>query len=114
MKTSFNVTGATFFPADMLRYEDAYPATEHDASLIRTLTSSEPADGRPVTVSLVCDREAAVLHPERWQSFGWTVTALEKSADHDEERKRHYASGMAKLTLEERAALDWFRPQPRG
>ena len=69
----FTVRGSGKFPADMLRYDACYPATEGDARAIYTAEwDTAPYD---VTVEAVREgKDQRTRHtPERWKSFGWEV-----------------------------------------
>jgi hypothetical protein len=62
------VRGALPFPLDMLRYDAAWPASEHDSGLIRQSVEHETRG--PVEVVIYARRRPT---DGRWQSFGWTV-----------------------------------------
>lgn len=61
------VEGKGYFPADMLRYDQCYPA---DGRSAQTITSTSVS---PATVHLICTKEDGPT-PDRWRSFGWVVT----------------------------------------
>lgn len=65
------VEGAGQFPIDMLRYDQAFPASEADSAII-----SQQADQRVVNL----ERISGVNIPAgatlgRWASFGWRVVS---------------------------------------
>ena len=68
----FTVTGSGGFPMDMLRRDEAWPSTTDDA--LRAELAVRTTFGRPpVSIRLI----GLGLTPERWQSFGWTVSHIE-------------------------------------
>jgi hypothetical protein len=62
------VQGRGVFPADMLRRDRCFPATEDDANMM------QHSDGMR-TVNLVHNDERKLWQPTdgRWESFGWRV-----------------------------------------
>ena len=69
---AFTVGGTGEFPVDMLRYDEAFPATSADASAIALRTDDLRANESRRVVRLLTHRR---LGPTlgRWQSFGWCV-----------------------------------------
>jgi hypothetical protein len=59
----FVVEGGGEFPFDMLRYDNAWPATEQDSGLMPGY------EKRRVTLFTITER----LTVKRWESFNWTV-----------------------------------------
>lgn len=55
----------TGFPMDMLRYDQAWPATGEDAAKIKP--SDEPVEIRLHGLSCT---------PDRWKSFGWSIVEI--------------------------------------
>jgi hypothetical protein len=90
MLRQYTVTGRWPFPVDMLRRDDARPASEADQLLIDRLSKDHTEDGfgliEPVSVNLVMDagtpsrgfpngRRLPLV--TRWESFGgWKVSGL--------------------------------------
>lgn len=66
---TFRVEGKGCFPVDMLRYDNAWPATSDDAATIGSLLSGDIPPGHLTQVEL----RGARCTPGRWQSFGWKV-----------------------------------------
>lgn len=80
--SKFKVTGAGYFPIDMLRYDRAIPATELDSSRIHN--TFVPALNDPITINLIRYTEGKSFNSfgdvptiRRWESFGWTVADIE-------------------------------------
>lgn len=81
MRTTYTVTGRWPFPADMLRYDEAQPATPHDAALIERFSNPSESpylpgsrEEREVSITLVSERRAFFLRSNcahRWRSYGW-------------------------------------------
>ena len=67
--TEFTVEGVGRFPVDMLRYEQAYPASEADAGQADFHDDQLPRRRRV----RVCAHYAGAPSRERWQSFNWKV-----------------------------------------
>ena len=65
----FTVQGGGAFPVDMLRYDNAFPASERESGKmdVHILDRRE--------VSLACWQNSYRWQPEelRWESFGWVV-----------------------------------------
>jgi hypothetical protein len=93
-KTRFIVAGLGEFPIDMLRYEHAYPASEHDASTITALfragvrrsrmsaTASDTApqlrDGEHSVALIKYHLTKEVqLEAGRWESFLWRIIEVQ-------------------------------------
>ncbi len=55
-------------PYDMLRYDEAYPASEQDAR--RLVAMDQDHDSGPVTIHLCSTHRPTA---DRWSSFLWTV-----------------------------------------
>ncbi len=125
MQRRYTVEGLWPFPLDMLRHDQAQAATDDDQALIDRLSDDTSNDGfglrDKVRVKLVMESgepsrrsPAGRILPNdaRWRSFGWTVIdvpeitedrLIAKAAHKDEELRK---SGLAKLTEEERRALN--------
>lgn len=68
------VIGRGEFPVDMLRRDQAYPATESDSDRIGWRVSPlESLEKRCVTVIM-----PKFPTSERWESFGWKIHKLNK------------------------------------
>lgn len=64
--------GRGYFPIDMLRYDECWPAREGQLSV----GHARPSDP-PQTVELAAysdSRARSPFTPERWASFGWRLT----------------------------------------
>jgi hypothetical protein len=121
----YTVKGSWPFPTDMLRRDCSRPATPEDEAIIERLSKpyAEDRDAirNEVTVSLVIPNAERHMRPltARWRSFGWDVSGDAECRQIAEDRTRRarmqklYDSAMAKLSPEEREAVDWFRPEPR-
>ncbi len=70
---TFQVAGTYLFPADMLRYDQAYPATSIDASKINSVNESSSPTSVVITLKRVVFDKSAMPNALRWVSFGWTV-----------------------------------------
>jgi hypothetical protein len=71
----YAVEGVGDFPLDMLRHDCAYPADQESVTAIMAglrWAASRKRSRDMLQVRLVSDRAPT---PERWRSFGWTVTA---------------------------------------
>lgn len=114
----YAVTGRWPFPPDMLRYDDARPATDADLALVERLSGEVSPDGPDAdavqTVNLIMP-EAGRRRPNaaRWESFGWQVPGDEGRKAERAEAERVAAleanlrSGLAKLSPEEAEAIRW-------
>jgi hypothetical protein len=67
MKHSYAVTGSDRFPIDMLRYDQAEIASDHDANV----AAMHETGMRSVFVRGACKPTV-----ERWESFGWHVVKM--------------------------------------
>ena len=70
----YTVTGVGDFPLDMLRHDCAYPADRESVAAITAglgWAAARKKSRERLVVHLVSYREPA---PERWRSFGWTLT----------------------------------------
>ena len=68
--TRFDVEGRGTFPMDMLRFDRCFPIS-HEAS-----RNMEPDITSTRVVQLEAVSPRGLITPERWQSFGWTVTLI--------------------------------------
>jgi hypothetical protein len=71
----YAVEGVGDFPLDMLRHDRAYPADQESVTAIMAglrWAASRKRSREMLQVRLVSDRAPT---PERWRSYGWTVTA---------------------------------------
>jgi hypothetical protein len=66
----FTVKGLGQFPLDMLRYDNAWPNSEADSSLMQAEDLGRLAH-REITLRSLTGPTAA-----RWSSFGWEVTEV--------------------------------------
>lgn len=124
MDYHYSVKGGWPFPLDMLRRDRAVPASKEDQAVIDSLSGPHAPDRDAIRLDHVVKlviKDAGRDRPDtaRWRSFGWDVPddkefrqVIEQSAKVGM-MESLYASAMAKLTPEEREALDWFRPQPQ-
>jgi hypothetical protein len=75
--TTYQVQGTWPFATDMLRFDDARPATQQDSEAIARLSTEHLNDindsKRPTTITLTTPREP---NPQRWKSFGWKVVKI--------------------------------------
>jgi hypothetical protein len=65
----YEVSGVGHFPADMLRHDQAWPASEFDSGKI----SQSTYDARTVRLTGLNDPTVG-----RWESFGWAVRAVDR------------------------------------
>lgn len=71
----FTVEGSGTFPFDMLRYDQAYPASESESAKLDW--NGQPGLRQVKLATTYHPRERDLRHivtPDRWQSFGWRVT----------------------------------------
>jgi hypothetical protein len=66
------VSGRGLMPIDMLRYDSCVPATEADTAKIYACAADNVA--REITVQRVTTERAPRWTPNRWASFGWSLT----------------------------------------
>jgi hypothetical protein len=108
------------FPKDMLRFDEAVPASDVDKALIERFSGDflpEDYDQvEPISITLVVkDGKRPSASTKRWETMGWKVPGdLEHVADAEESRrlarlKTDYHRALEKLSTDELAALDWFR-----
>ncbi len=71
----FTVEGRGFFPTDMLRYDACWPMTQDDVCRLVMPSIRGPEPSEKVKVRLASHRAPT---PDRWASFGWTMTAQER------------------------------------
>lgn len=109
---TYTVVGCWPFPLDMLRHDQSEAATPADQVMIDRLSGDHAPDAdafHNVSITLTGPNKP---NTARWESFTWSIPA-----DHEHEfYKRHRAeqrernaqrqSGLAKLTPEERRALE--------
>jgi hypothetical protein len=103
----------------------AVAATPEDQAEIDRLSAPYAPDRDAIridrTINLII-QDAGRWRPNtaRWRSFGWDVPDDEEFKMLSEDRARRARmetlrrSAMAKLTAEEREALEWFRPEFQG
>jgi len=74
----FKVTGGGDFPTDMLRYDRCFPRTSEDAANMK-IGEFDRKTRRSVGL-LTAWYRGGYHEPtiERWKSFGWEVTEVEK------------------------------------
>jgi hypothetical protein len=70
--TDFTVTGKGNFPFDMLRTDECWPADAVTASMLATAGT----DRHQRMMKFRTSRSINV-HPKRWDSFNWTVVAID-------------------------------------
>ena len=108
---TYTVRGYWPFPTDMLRHDGSRAATETDQALIDRLSGDSAPDRaafQNVDINLVGPWKP---NAARWESFGWAIPAdvehqyYKRSAEKEKRRKALAASGLAKLTAEEKEAL---------
>ncbi len=78
MKTKtyeYRVQGSLHFPLDMLRYDNAEPATSCDAATIESINNGDIPLGHSTQVLI---RGTRIPTIDRWRSFGWTVIDARK------------------------------------
>lgn len=73
-RTRFTVKGRYPFPMDMLRYDSCWPSTGESVAAIHNSITRQ--GDREQTVTLLTDMVG--ITPDRWRSFGWTVTSQER------------------------------------
>jgi hypothetical protein len=125
MERTDTVEGRWPFPEDMLRHDQARPATEDDALMIKLLCGDAiPGDReslvRVVRVTLVMEsgdplpsrpQGRWLPNDKRWRSFGWSVVDVpEITAEREMEAQLQMlralrVTGLAKLTHDEKRAL---------
>lgn len=115
MEVAYTVQGSWPFPLDMLRYDDARPATEDDRVAIEHLSGDCAPDRLairvPTRIDLIAPRRPATA---RWESFGWSLpgdieyAAVKRSQSESLRRRELIDSAREKLTAEEWAALKWM------
>lgn len=71
--TTATVVGSGTFPFDMLRYDNAWPSREDDASAMYP-HRDRAKERREVRICTLYS-----FTPERWQSFGWACRVDEGS-----------------------------------
>lgn len=74
--TKFTVKSNDNFPMDMLRHDMCWPADTTSAMEISNIIETHGVRDRTRTVHLFT--WATSITPERWKSFGWTVTLQER------------------------------------
>lgn len=70
----FTVIGSGPFPADMLRYDECWPATENDAHAVVLETTGMRAKQSHRRVTLVTGKHGSPSG--RWASFGWAIVLV--------------------------------------
>lgn len=113
MTTTYTVTGRWPLPLDMLRYDEAKPATPHDAALVTSFSNPDRspcevagAQEREVTITLVSGRQPFFLATscaERWRSYGWRSSLDTTAQQHPKARVRS-AAPVPKRTVEPSSA----------
>ena len=74
--TRFTVEGSWPFPIDMLRHDEAHPATEEDSGKI--IRSMEPG-AEKASIDLAkyhTIKNSPHVTEGRWESFGWKVIVI--------------------------------------
>lgn len=67
----YTVTGRSFFPFDMLRYDSAYPRNGEAVDTLHALSIEDLEPER--NIDLASHRTPT---PGRWVSFGWEVSTV--------------------------------------
>lgn len=75
--TRFTVKGTGYFPLDMLRYDQCYPADSNDAATIGYTYVNSKQESRDVRLKHTHDHKFWQPTNGRWSSFGWAVTESE-------------------------------------
>lgn len=105
----FSVTGEVAFPTDMLRYDECRFASEP----AREAAESAGKDHYEIEiVDLIMEKSGDRMPSfERWKSMGWHVVGM--VADHPETDRRSviWSELLASLSPEQKAALDYYRPE---
>jgi hypothetical protein len=112
-EVTYTVRGHWPFPIDMLRHDASRAASDADQALIDKLSADHTEDA-----SYWCDVDITLKgfckpNSDRWESFGWSVPAdiehafYRQAREQARKRKELVASALAKLTAEERAAVEW-------
>lgn len=65
---SYTVIGSGSFPIDMLRYDQAFPASEYDSGIM-----AESGNRQVRLNSYSAHAGKLSVSRQRWESFGWTV-----------------------------------------
>jgi hypothetical protein len=111
----FTVKGRGEFPVDMLRYDEAKPATPGDQALVSSHTDPYTDSSEEITVNLVISgAEFRTPSADRWKTFGWEVLGLsdvEPEAVRVARLQSVWDALLGSLDQEQRAALDYFRPK---
>ncbi|MGA5726570.1 hypothetical protein ACPCHQ_21800 [Ralstonia thomasii] len=76
---TFEVIGSGAFPADMLRYDECWPARAEDAAAVVLETENLSARQSRRRVRL-CSHKSFAPAIVRWESFGWQVAMNECDA----------------------------------
>ena len=71
---TYQVLGSWPFPTDMLRYDDAVPATDADKTTIERLSSDNAASDDDIKLKTLLTLKGSRRPTERrWESFLWEV-----------------------------------------
>lgn len=110
---AYTVRGSWPFPLDMLRHDGSRAASAEDQEKINQY-AAEHAPSRdvfePVEINLVGPYKP---NTARWESFTWSVPGdvenamMKRWREEDRERRLHRDRALAKLTIQEREALEW-------
>lgn len=73
---TFEVDCQFDFPLDMLRYDNAFPATERDAGKMHD-TIAGHVRGETIMVGRFVSTKAEIPSIERWHSFGCRISNIE-------------------------------------
>lgn len=90
----FVVAGCGQFPADMLRYDECWPADALSADAIALNTQDMRARESRRTVKVITHRRGPTI--ARWRSFGWRVIS------HDDIGRLDHADIEAAIAAETR------------
>lgn len=73
----FTVEGRSEFPLDMLRYDRCFPRTGVDVEMMERPPEMLNSPRRVTLVALARDSKWWEPTQGRWQSFNWSVVAVE-------------------------------------
>lgn len=74
--TKIAATGSGQFPIDMLRFAQAWPATQSDSNNIERDPHAFEVGEVERTVTLLTDQSPTPHAMERWDSFGWRAKII--------------------------------------
>lgn len=110
---TYTVRGHWPFPLDMLRHDQSRAAADADQALIDKMSAEFTEDDSYFADVEINLTSFSKPNTARWESFGWAVPGDAEHAFHKvaREKERHRralaSSALAKLTPEEREAIQW-------